>query len=952
LQKSSRFARFGLISASPIALAAGSLAFAATPAAASCTLSSPTTWSLMASGNWFTAGNWSTDSVPNSSSTNVCVVDGTSAVAINGSPAVASLQVAAGNSLNVQGTLFVFGPSLINAGTITVPNSTLQLGGNVTLSGGGAVQMSSDAFLNQSSSGLTLTNQDNTIEGTGQLGQNGLALNNQSGGTVNANVSSGTLSLNGGGAVTNAGLLEATGGGVLQINNNVSNTGGAITASGSNSTVNVNATITGGTLNTTGNGVMNGQSATLNGVTVSSGSTYNVGGATTLLQGTITNNGTFTVPNGALQINGGDVTLTGGGLVQMSDDAFLNQSSSGLTLHNVNNTIEGTGQLGQNGLALDNQSGGTVNANGGGTLTLNGGGTVTNAGLLEATNGGILQINNTVNNSSNITANGGTVNVNAAINGGTLNTTGGGVMDGQSATLNGVTLSTGSTYNVGGSTTLLQGTITNNGTFTVPNGTLQVNGGDVTLTGGGLVQMSQDAFFNQSSSGLTLHNVNNTIEGTGQLGQNGLALDNQSGGTVNANGGGTLSLNGGGAVTNAGLLEATGGGILQVSNNVTNTGAGNLLANGGTVNVSATINGGTVNTTGGGVMQTNGTAVLNGVTLSTGSAYGALGTTYLEGTITNNGTITVPDTTLQTLNGNVTLTGSGTVQMSGNAFFNQSASGQTLFNVSNTIEGTGQLGQNGLALVNEGGGTILANVSAGTLYLNGGGAVTNEGTFKVVAGSTLDAIGDGNGLVQQQGASGSPLTQVDGALDVPNGFKLEAGVLAGTGTVVGNVNNSGGAVHPGDPDPPGILTIDGNYTQGSGGAFDELLAGLAAGTGYSQLDVTGSASLDGLLDVTKSPSFTLAVGDTFTILDFASSTGDFSSFDYNGAGCSLLSTDMWGCARGVQFAEQFASGDTMLDLVVEQTGSVIPEPSTWAMMMIGFAGLGFATWRRASVSAA
>jgi PEP-CTERM motif len=30
------------------------------------------------------------------------------------------------------------------------------------------------------------------------------------------------------------------------------------------------------------------------------------------------------------------------------------------------------------------------------------------------------------------------------------------------------------------------------------------------------------------------------------------------------------------------------------------------------------------------------------------------------------------------------------------------------------------------------------------------------------------------------------------------------------------------------------------------------------------------------------------------------------------------------------------------------TGAVIPEPSTWAMMLLGFAGLGFAAWRQAS----
>jgi hypothetical protein len=32
------------------------------------------------------------------------------------------------------------------------------------------------------------------------------------------------------------------------------------------------------------------------------------------------------------------------------------------------------------------------------------------------------------------------------------------------------------------------------------------------------------------------------------------------------------------------------------------------------------------------------------------------------------------------------------------------------------------------------------------------------------------------------------------------------------------------------------------------------------------------------------------------------------------------------------------------------TGTVVPEPSTWAMMLLGFAGLGFAGFRRARLT--
>ena len=100
-------------------------------------------------------------------------------------------------------------------------------------------------------------------------------------------------------------------------------------------------------------------------------------------------------------------TATGGG------NAILEQAAGGLTLTNVNNTIQGDGIIGNNGLTLVNQAGGTINANSMGTagdttLTIESA-TVTNQGLMEATNSGVLNINGVVvdNAGGNITANGG-----------------------------------------------------------------------------------------------------------------------------------------------------------------------------------------------------------------------------------------------------------------------------------------------------------------------------------------------------------------------------------------------------------------------------------------------------------------------------------------------------------------------------------------------------------------
>src|SRR5258708_9834806 len=164
-------------------------------------------------------------------------------------------------------------------------NGLMNLDSNVTLTGGGTVTLSAatgggSAFIKQGVGGVTLTNTNDVIQGTGIIGNGGLTLKNQA--TINANTSSGqaAIVLNGSGGVTNTGLLEATNGGTLSIQNSITNTGGNITASGTSSTVVLNgASITGGTLNSTGGGTIEtgGSGATLDGSTAAGAVTLSGG---------------------------------------------------------------------------------------------------------------------------------------------------------------------------------------------------------------------------------------------------------------------------------------------------------------------------------------------------------------------------------------------------------------------------------------------------------------------------------------------------------------------------------------------------------------------------------------------------------------------------------------------------------------------------------------------------
>jgi hypothetical protein len=117
--------------------------------------------------------------------------------------------------------------------------------------------------------------------------------------------------------------------------------------------------------------------------------------------------------------------------------------------------------------------------------------------------------------------------------------------------------------------------------------------------------------------------------------------------------------------------------------------------------------------------------------------------------------------------------------------------GQTLTNDDVAIKGTGTVGNGSLALAN--GGTIDADVPAGTLVLNGTGKITNTGVFEATNGGILDVagafagagqIGIGAGSEVELGGATSENTTFLGALSA----KLS--IDNATKTTYGGVINS------------------------------------------------------------------------------------------------------------------------------------------------------------------
>lgn len=159
----------------------------------------------------------------------------------------------------------------------------------------------------------------------------------------------------------------------------------------------------------------------------------------------------------------------------------------------------------------------------------------------------------------------------------------------------------------------------------------------------------------------------------------------------------------------------------------------------------------------------------------------------------------------------------------------------------------------------------------GVLVLNGPGAALDFGSggfsnagIVVIGKGALVSVGTGD--YTQSGG----FTTVDGTLEAANVY-LDGGVLNGAGTIQANVVNAALLV-PGDPF--GTLTVQGNYTQTASGI---LLIPIAGPNQYGQLAVTGSATLDGTLEVLLLDNYVPAAGASFPILSFADYTGGFTT---------------------------------------------------------------------------
>jgi hypothetical protein len=163
--------------------------------------------------------------------------------------------------------------------------------------------------------------------------------------------------------------------------------------------------------------------------------------------------------------------------------------------------------------------------------------------------------------------------------------------------------------------------------------------------------------------------------------------------------------------------------------------------------------------------------------------------------------------------------------------------------------------------------------------------------------------------------------RADGSI-TSNTFVNRSGTLAGTGTINGSVTNNG-KVSPGIAGAPGMLTVTGNYSQAQYATLMIQIAG-ASPDQFSVLNVLGNANLNGFLDPMLLNGFVPTLGDSFTFLNYASITGEFSQIRHRFFGDGLQWSVIYEANHAILTVEQHVpdEGSPFLLLTLSLLGLV------------------------------
>jgi len=781
--------------------------------------------------------------------------------------------------------------SKTTAATLSIAAPWFELNGTGTLTMSGAAQIIAPVAASYNS---TLDNETNTIQGSGTIGDGsaapageGLILQNDARGTINANAAAALVLNTGGNTIENTGLIETTGAGGLTLDSTLENDGrlvavgtGALTVSSdvygggsiavnagaslvlSNGFVNTSGTVTvaaGGEITTTsgdqGDNLNAGDIEDAGNIVVADDSTLYMN-ASVFGSGAVSLDGATGPTDLLIWNNGLAVYATGGIILSDSADNLIAtggpvggpaQTSQQFSNHSI---VSGSGTIGDGWLRLVNYAGSTVNSNGAAGMTIVG---VTqgseghnyNAGLIETTGAGGLVVTGNLDNAGQLDAAGsGALTLNGATvsNGtGVVQTTAAGA----SIVLDNAQIGGGNTvslvaatylYTTAGDTDALSN-VNNAGTVNVEDGsTLDVQGtwqnkGAVDLRGATAATTLDIAGSFYLAGGGTINlSTTNTLDAIGSDTDNGnpssAFLDNLNNTIVGAGVIGDAGLN----ITNgvSGVIDAKGS-------------AGHTLTLNGADSIE---NNGLIETTGAGGLVIEGALNQNGRLVDSGT--GAL--TLLDANVAGQGSASV-------------------ASKSASLVFEQSS-----------LELQGAISSLGSISVTGPGTSILsagAFTNAGTVTISDAAALELNGVVKNSGSLDVSSTGDATKLiiedVRLSGAGGLVLSNNAANAIVGDGGGqasqfVNSSTISGAGVIGGDdlqlINLAGGII---DADGAAVLKKKKVVTPapalsivGDGDPGDNSNYGLIETTTAGGLSISGTLDNNGTIDASGTGALTLA----------------------------------------------------------------------------------------------
>jgi hypothetical protein len=411
----------------------------------------------------------------------------------------------------------------------------------------------------------------------------------------------------------------------------------------------------------------------------------------------------------------------------------------------------------------------------------------------------------------------------------------------------------------------IDGTITGSGTVIIPYGALfvlpgidyAILQGATTILNQGTIRMGGAQYF--SISGLsTIDNQSlfEIISDADFNGGNGVQTFLNTG-TVRKSGGSDLT------VFDGTMYFHNQGGVIDVQTGTLEFGGSGSFEN-GTYNIAenAVLNlksgtqifKGTLNVSSAGIFSLNGADISTDSTVITlniqGNAFN-----WVRGELTGGGTLIIPDGVQVNLTGTdyagidrgTTLLNMGTIKLGGTIRFTAQYSSiidnRSLFEITS---------DNDLYAVN-GGGTFL---NTGTLIKSGGSDVSGfSSQWKV------------------RNKSGGIIDAASGELEFSDFENPQDAVIKGGGSIdVPGAFTNDGITAPGNS--AGILSYIGNFLPSATAVLDVQLGGSIPADEYDQLNITGSAKLNGTLKVSLIDGFMPSAGDSLVVLTATSAITD------------------------------------------------------------------------------